>query len=39
MHLGARLVNTLINQYFIKGGNLGEVEAKEITFQKKLKFN
>lgn len=35
--LGARLINTLINQYFIKGG-LEESKTKEITFQKKLKF-
>lgn len=34
--LGARLVNTLINQYFIKGGNLDEKQVKEISFQKKL---
>ncbi len=33
--LGARLVNTLINQYFIKGG-LKEKETKDISFQKKL---
>jgi ATP-dependent protease Clp ATPase subunit len=33
--LGARLINTLINQYFIKGG-LIENEVKEISFQKKL---
>jgi ATP-dependent protease Clp ATPase subunit len=37
--LGARLVNTLIHQYFIKGGELGFEEAKIITFQKKLKFD
>lgn len=36
--LGARLVNTLIHQYFIKGGNLGERAVKEVTFQKKLSF-
>lgn len=35
--LGARLVNTLIHQYFIKGG-LTKAEAKEITFQHKLKL-
>lgn len=35
--LGARLVNTLINQYFIKGG-LIDKEVKEISFQKKLSF-
>lgn len=35
--LGARLINTLINQYFIKGG-LKKDEVKEISFQKKLSF-
>lgn len=35
--LGARLVNTLINQYFIKGG-LKKDEVKEIAFQEKLKL-
>lgn len=34
--LGARLINTLINQYFIKGGNIEQKQVKEITFQKKL---
>lgn len=34
--LGARLINTLIHQYFIKGGKLSEVEAKEVSFQNKL---
>lgn len=34
--LGARLVNTLINQYFIKGGKLEEQSVKEISFQKTL---
>lgn len=34
--LGARLINTLINQYFIKGGNIGVEEAKQTTFQRKL---
>lgn len=34
--LGARLINTLINQYFIKGGELESKSVKEITFQKKL---
>lgn len=37
--LGARSVNTLIHQYFIKGGKLRNKEVKEITFQKKLSFN
>jgi hypothetical protein len=36
--LGARLVNTLIHQYFIKGG-LTEPEVEEISFQNKLTFN
>lgn len=35
--LGARLVNTLINQYFIKGG-LKDKDVKEVSFQKKLKL-
>lgn len=35
--LGARLINTLINQYFIKGG-LSEDKVKEVSFQKKLAF-
>jgi len=33
--LGARMVNTLIHQYFIKGG-FEDKEVKQITFQKKL---
>jgi ATP-dependent protease Clp ATPase subunit len=36
--LGARLVNTLIHQYFIKGGKLGFEETKTLSFQKKLSF-
>jgi ATP-dependent protease Clp ATPase subunit len=36
--LGARLVNTLIHQYFIKKGKLNLEQAKEISFQKKLSF-
>lgn len=36
--LGARLVNTLIHQYFIKGGKLGFEETKEIAFQKTLEL-
>lgn len=35
--LGAILINTMINQYFIKGGLKIET-TKEITFQKKLKL-
>lgn len=34
--LGARMINTLIQQYFIKGGVLNIEDAKEITFQKTL---
>lgn len=36
--LGARLINTLIHQYFIKDG-LIEEQVKEITFQKELSFD
>lgn len=36
--LGARMVNTLIQQYFIKGGVLNLDDAKEITFQKTLEL-
>ena len=34
--LGARLINTLINQFFIKGGKLMIEEVQEMSFQKKL---
>lgn len=37
--LGARSINTLIHQYFIKGGKLDQNQVKEVTFQKKLSFN
>lgn len=37
--LGARMINTLIQQYFIKGGVLNIEDAKEITFQKTLTLN
>lgn len=33
--LGGRMINTIINQYFIKGGKLEET-IEQITFQKKL---
>lgn len=36
--IGARLVNTLIHQYFIKGGKLDAKEVKEMAFQHKLKL-
>jgi len=35
--LGARLINTIIHQYFIKG-KLSDKEVKEISFQNKLNF-
>lgn len=31
-------MNTLIHQYFIKGGKLETEEVKEITFNKKLEW-
>lgn len=34
--LGARIINTLINQYFIKGGKLGVEEVEKVTFQQHL---
>lgn len=36
--LGARMINTLINQYFIKGGLEDKNNVKVATFQKKLKL-
>lgn len=36
--LGARLVNTFIHQYFIKGGNLGFKETKQLSFQNKMEL-
>lgn len=36
--LGARMINTLIHQYFIKGGKLDETTVKESTFQNKLEL-
>lgn len=36
--IGVRLVNTLINQYFIKGGDLGFEDVKDVAFQKKLEL-
>jgi len=37
--LGARMINTLINQYFIKGGKMDDGDADNITFQNKLKLD
>jgi len=37
--LGARMINTLINQYFIKGGKIDNADQKKVTFQKKLKLD
>lgn len=34
--LGARIISTLINQYFIKGGKLGSNDVKPVTFQTTL---
>lgn len=34
--IGARVINTLINQYFIKGGNIGFNDVEEVMFQEKL---
>ena len=31
--LGARIVNTLVHQYFIKGGKLGESDVEKVSFQ------
>lgn len=36
--LGARMINTLIHQYFINGGFKNKCD-KQVTFQKKLTFN
>ena len=36
--LGARIVNTLIHQYFIQGGKLTKEEVEKSTFQSKLKL-
>ena len=36
--LGARLITTLIHQYFIKNGKLGLEETKKIVFQSTLDF-
>lgn len=37
--LGARMINTLINQYFIKGGKIDDDNSKKFTFQNKLKLD
>ena len=37
--LGARIINTLIHQWFIKGGKLGDDDVKPVTFQTKLSLN
>lgn len=34
--LGARLINTLVHQYFIKGGIVEEKQVEDVSFQKKL---
>ena len=37
--LGARLVNTLIHQWFIKGGKIEDKEVKTVSFQKTLELS
>lgn len=37
--IGARVINTLVHQYFIKGGELDEKSVKEVTFQHKMRLN
>lgn len=37
--LGARLITTLLNRYFINGGNLSDREIKKTTFQRTLSFS
>lgn len=36
--LGIRILNTLLNQYFINGGKLNEKQVEQSTFQKTLNF-
>ena len=36
--LGIRMINTLIHQYFIKGGHLDKADAQQVVFQKTLSF-
>lgn len=36
--IGARLINSLVHKYFIKGGKLTEEQIKEISFQNKLEL-
>lgn len=36
--LGARMINTMLHQYFLNGGKLPEKMKKKTTFQKKLKL-
>ncbi len=36
--LGARLISTLIHQYFIKGGKLEDDKMENVTFRTKLKL-
>lgn len=36
--LGARMINTLIHQYFIKGGVVENTATEAVTFQRKLTF-
>lgn len=36
--VGARIINTLLHQYFIKGGKIGFDDVKEVTFQNKMEL-
>lgn len=36
--LGARMISTLIHQYFIKGGLINKKDVTKVTFQNKLEF-
>lgn len=36
--LGARMVNTIINQYFIQGSSLKKEDTEKITFQESMEF-
>ncbi|MFW9950341.1 MAG: hypothetical protein ACFFKA_09500 [Candidatus Thorarchaeota archaeon] len=36
--LGIRLLNNLVNRYFIGGGKLDEQDVKDSSFQKSLTF-
>lgn len=37
--LGARIINTLINQYFIKGKKFGKKEVQKVSFQRTMELD